>query len=88
MKSIHHRIYAVSLGLSITVHQLTLLVLVTQTAGFVWTGGSGGTVDLGQLAILPAANAEQVAHHIALLLAVQLRHVFVRTHLEECYLTL
>jgi len=49
-----------------------LLVLVTQTASLVGTGGSWGTVDLGQLAVLPAANAEQVAHHIALFLAIQL----------------
>ena len=35
---------------------------------------------LGELAILPAPDAEQVAHDIALLLAVQLRDVLVRPH--------
>ena len=35
---------------------------------------------LGQLAILPAPDAEQIAHHIALLLPVQLRDVLVRPH--------
>ena len=39
-------------------------------------------MDLGQLAILPATNTKQVTHHIALLLAIQLRHVFVRAHDE------
>jgi hypothetical protein len=39
-------------------------------------------VNPGELAILPAPDAEQVAHDIALLLAVQLRHVLVSTHLE------
>ena len=35
---------------------------------------------LGELAILPAPDAEQVAHNIALLLPVQLRDVLVRPH--------
>ena len=35
---------------------------------------------LGELAILPAPDAEQIAHDIALLLAVQLRDVLVRPH--------
>ena len=35
----------------------------------------------GELAILPAPDAEQVAHDIALLLAIQLGHVLVRAHL-------
>ena len=35
---------------------------------------------LGELAILPAPDAEQVAHHIALLLPVQLGDVLVSTH--------
>ena len=34
------------------------------------------------MAILPATNTKQVTHHIALLLAIQLRHVFVRAHDE------
>ena len=37
-------------------------------------------VYLGKLAILPAPDSEQIPHHIALLLAVQLGHVLVRTH--------
>jgi len=59
-----------------------LLVLVSQTASLVWAGRPGSTVDLGQLAVMPAPDAEQIAHNIALLLAVHLRHVLVRAHLE------
>ena len=36
---------------------------------------------LGELAVLPASDPEQVAHHVALLLAVELGHVLVSTHL-------
>ena len=61
----------------------SLLVLVAQTPGLVGTGGPGGTMDLGQLPVLPATDTEQVAHDIALLFAVQLRHVLVRAHLES-----
>jgi len=60
---------------------LTLLVLVAQPSGFVRPGGPRDPVNAGQLAILPASDAEQVAHHIALLLSIQLGHVLVRAHL-------
>merc|ERR1719268_374522 len=58
----------------------SLLGLVAQPPGFVRSGGPWGTVHLGELAILPAPDAEQVAHDIALLLTVQLRDVLVRPH--------
>ena len=35
---------------------------------------------LGELTVLPAPDPEEVPHHIALLLAVKLRYVLVRTH--------
>lgn len=47
---------------------LTLLGLVAQPASLVWPGGSGSTVEVGQLTVLPAADAEQEAHHVGLLL--------------------
>lgn len=48
---------------------LTLLGLVSQPAGLVGSGGSRSTVEVGQLTVLPAADTEQEAHHIGLLLA-------------------
>ena len=35
---------------------------------------------LGELTVLPAPDPQQVSHHIALLLAVELGHVLVGTH--------
>ena len=40
-------------------------------------------MDLGELAVVPAPDPEQVAHDVALLLAVHLGHVLVRAHLDE-----
>ena len=57
-----------------------LLVLVAETTGLIGSGGPWHTVNLGQLAILPASDTKQVSHHIALLLAIQLAHVLVRAH--------
>ena len=37
---------------------------------------------LGELPVLPAPDTEKVSQHIGLLLAVKLRHVLVRSHLE------
>lgn len=48
---------------------LTLLGLVAQPTGLVRSGGSGSTVEVGQLTVLPATDAEQETHHIGLLLA-------------------
>jgi hypothetical protein len=64
------------------VRLFTLLVLVTQPPGLVGSRRSWHTMDPCELPVLPAADAKEVAHDIALLLAVQLRHVLVRTHLE------
>uniref|UniRef100_A0A096MEB7 Uncharacterized protein n=1 Tax=Poecilia formosa TaxID=48698 RepID=A0A096MEB7_POEFO len=47
----------------------TLLGFVAQPTSLVRPGGSGGPMEVGQLTVLPAANAEQEAHHIRLLLA-------------------
>ena len=72
------RVYYITMCLS----SLTLLVLVAEPPGLVGPGGPGAAVDLGELAVLPAAHAQQVPQHVALLLAVQLRHVLVRSHGE------
>ena len=74
--------FAASTTHSDAVDNKTLLVLVSQTPGLIGTGGPGDAVDLGQLAVLPTADTQKVAHDITLLLAVQLRHVLVRAHLE------
>merc|ERR1719186_2482790 len=42
-----------------TVDDESLLGLVSQPASFVWPGWARSTVDLGQLAILPAPDPEQ-----------------------------
>merc|ERR1719471_613606 len=62
-----------------------LLVLVAEAPGLVGPGGPGASVDLGELAVLPAADAEQVPQHVALLLAVKLGHVLVRPHPEVLF---
>lgn len=59
-----------------------LLGLVSQAASLVGAGRPRGAVELGHLAVLPDADTQQVAHHIALLLAVELLHVAVGSHLE------
>lgn len=48
----------------------TLLCLVAKTASLVWTRWTRSTVHLCQLTVLPNANTQQVAHYIALLLAI------------------
>merc|ERR550532_2427237 len=63
-----------------TVDDEPLLGLVTQSASFVGSGGTRSSVNLGKLAILPAPDSEEIPHDVALLLAVQLGHVLVRTH--------
>ena len=62
--------------------RLTLLVLEPEPPGLVGPGGPLDPVDSSELAVLPASDAKQVTHNIALLLAVQLGHVLVRDHLE------
>jgi len=60
-----------------------LLVLVSQTAGLVRAGGPRSPVNLVELAVMPAPDAKQVTHDVTLLLAIHLRHVLVRAHLED-----
>mgnify|MGYP004700982797 FL=1 len=76
----------VSLALATTtadtdsVDDVALLGLVTQTASLVGAGRTAGTVDSGQLTVLPAADTENVTQDIALLVAAKLLEVFVGTH--------
>ena len=58
----------------------TLLVLVTEPAGLIGSGGPGSPVHLGQLPVLPATDPQEVTEDVRLLLAVQLGHVLVRAH--------
>uniref|UniRef100_A0AAG5DCE2 Uncharacterized protein n=1 Tax=Anopheles atroparvus TaxID=41427 RepID=A0AAG5DCE2_ANOAO len=57
-----------------------LLGPVSQTASLVRAGRTRRTVEFGHLAVLPDANTQQVAHHIALLLAIQFLDVSVCPH--------
>lgn len=59
-----------------------LLGLVAQATSLVRAGWPWGTVELGQLAVLPDADTQQIAHDIALLLTVQFLHVSIGSHLE------
>merc|ERR1719309_536697 len=64
------------------VYDISLLGLVSQPAGLVRTRGTGSTVDLGKLPVLPATNPQQVTHDVTLLLPVQLRHILVSPHCD------
>merc|ERR1712230_27034 len=64
-----------------TVDDVALLGLVSHAAGLVWARRARGAVDHVQLAELPAANAEQKAHNIALLLLRELLEILVGAHL-------
>lgn len=58
-----------------------LLGLVAEAVGLLRAGRANQLLDLLLVAVLPGANAEQEAHHIALLLAPELLSVLVRAHL-------
>lgn len=58
----------------------TLLGLEAEPPGLLRAGGPRDADELVQLAVLPGSHAEQEAHDIALLLAVDLLHVFVSPH--------
>lgn len=64
------------------VDDVPLLGLVAETASLIWTRWTRRPVQFGQLAILPDADTEQVAHHIALLLLVKLLHIPICTHID------
>ena len=59
-----------------------LLGLVSETACLVRARRTRCTVESGHLAVLPNADTQQVAHHIALLFAVQLLDVSICPHVS------
>lgn len=61
---------------------LTLLGLVAQSASLVGPGGPRSTVEVRQLTVLPATDTKQEAHHIGLLLAPQLLHIPICSHVD------
>jgi len=63
-----------------TVDDIALLGLVAQAASFVGTRRARSAVNDVQLAVLPAADAEEEAKDIRLLLLVELTDILVRTH--------
>ena len=81
--SLGHWPFAASATHGDPVDDESLLVLVSQAPGLVWTGWSWGSMNLGQLTVLPTTNTQEVSHHITLLFAVQLRHVLVRPHCTD-----
>ena len=61
---------------------VSLLGLVAHGARLVQSGRLLGTVDLGKLAVLPAADAHNKTHNIGLFLSPEFLEVLVGTHLE------
>ena len=70
-----HGLLAAAAANAGTVHNVALLGLEAQAARLVRAGGAGQPHNAGQLAVLPAADAQQEAEHIALLLLPQLLNV-------------
>ena len=75
-----HWLLAATAAHTHTEDDVALLGLVAETTGLVGPGGSRRAMDVVELTELPAAQTQQVAHHVALLLVVQLLHVFVGSH--------
>lgn len=67
----------------LTMKMKTLLGAVAETTSLLGPRGARDTVNGGELAVVPAANALQVAHNLALLLAPDLLHILVCTHVLQ-----
>lgn len=76
-----HRTLAASTSDADAIDHVSLLGAEPKTTGLVRTGRPGSAHQLRQLTVLPDANAQQVSEDIALLLAVQLLHITVSSHL-------
>lgn len=63
----------------------TLLGLVTQSSGLVWSGRSRSTVDDVLLSVLPTSDSQQESGDIRLLLSLQFFQVFVSTHFSVTF---
>jgi hypothetical protein len=64
------------------VDNVTLLGLVTETTGLIWTSWVRLAVNVRQLTKFPDADTEQETHHIGLLSLPELFHILVGTHVE------
>jgi len=72
-----HRLLAATTAHTNAVDDISLLGLVSETARLVRSGWARSAVDNVELTELPAANAEQEANHIRLLLLLKLLKIFV-----------
>mmetsp|Transcript_19721 Transcript_19721/g.41207 ORF Transcript_19721/g.41207 Transcript_19721/m.41207 type:complete len:275 (-) Transcript_19721:33-857(-) len=77
-----HRALAATTAHAHAVDDVALLGLVAEATGLVLAGRAVHTHDLGQLAVLPGAHAQQEAHDIALLLPPKLLLVLVGAHAD------
>lgn len=80
-RTLGHRAFAATTADANPVYDVTLLGLVAQPPRFVGSGGAGSPVQRGQLAVLPATDPQQEAHHVRLLLPPELLDILVRAHL-------
>ena len=78
--TLRHRLFPVSAAHAHTVDQVALLCFVAQAASLVRARGARGAVDDVELTVLPAADTEEEAEDITLLLFVELANVLVRAH--------
>lgn len=62
------------------VHDVTLLGLVTESVGLIWSRRLTGSVDSWELSVFPGAESEHESHDIRLLLVPQLLKVLVCSH--------
>lgn len=63
----------------------TLLGLVTQSSGLVWSRRSGSTMNDVLLSVLPTSDSQQESGDIRLLLSLQFFQVFVGTHFSVTF---
>jgi hypothetical protein len=75
-----HRLLAVTTAHQTTVDKIALLALVPKTTGFVRPRGLGGTMDDITMTVLPASDAKEEVHSVALLLLPEFLDVFEGTH--------
>ena len=63
-----------------SVDNITLFGFVSQSSGFVNSGGLGGSVDGGQLSVFPGSDTEDKSHNISLFFSPKFFQIFVGTH--------
>lgn len=63
------------------VDEESLLCTISETTCFVGTRWTWRSMESGELTILPASDAEQISHDIALLLAIEFLNVAISSHL-------